>query len=35
MFAERPVKAPGQTLFITMQTDENRKLIGVTYPQDN
>lgn len=35
MFAERPVNTPGQTLFITRQMDEIRKIIGVTYPQDN
>lgn len=35
MFAERPVNTSEQTLYITRQMDEIRKLIGVTYPQDN
>ena len=31
---QSPVVTPGQTLFITRQMDEIRKMIGIIYPQD-
>ena len=31
---ESPVVTPDQTLYITRQMDEIRKMIGVVYPQD-
>lgn len=32
---ESPVVTHGQTLYITKQMDEIRKIIGISYPQDN
>ena len=32
---ESPVITHGQTLYITKQMDEIRKIIGISYPQDN
>ena len=32
---ESPVVTPEQTLFITKQMDEIRKMTGIVYPQDN